>query len=90
MGNRATSTTSATLAQCDPWLALALRIVQIAKQDAAKGDLGAVVFLLTDGTRIADQISDGASEAILSFCREVLAQVDAGKVKKKWETVTAY
>jgi len=87
MGHRGTS---ALLQESDPWLALALRVVQIAKQDAAKGDLSAIAFLLTDGTRIADQISDGAGEAILSFCREVLADVDNGELQRKWQTVTAY
>ena len=73
------------LSEIDPAVGVWLAIIKRAKQDAALGDLSALAWLVGDGVEIAARIGgDAAGEGVISFCREVLAQVDAGKVRARW------
>jgi len=68
----------------DPTAALALAILKRAKEDAARGDLGALAWLVSTGRDVADAIADGSGAAVLAFCRDTLANVDAGAIRAAW------
>ena len=68
----------------DPTAALALAILKRAKQDAEGGELGALAWLVSTGRDVADAIADGSGAAVLAFCRDTLATMDAGKLKIMW------
>ena len=71
---------------CDPATAVLLAILKRAKADAARGDLAAVAWLVSDGLILAEAIHDGASNDIVAFCRQVLARVEQGEMAAKWTT----
>lgn len=67
---------------CDPAIGIILAILRQARDDAQKGDLAALSFLITEGADLSDNISEGTREAVLRFCRECWQKLDADKKQK--------
>lgn len=55
---------------CDPHIGIILAILRQAKVDAERGDLSALAWLLTTGAGIAESITEGGADGVLSFARE--------------------
>lgn len=70
----------------DPWQALALAILSRAKRDAARGDLGALAWLIVAGVDIAEDVRPGAGDVILSFARGCMQEVETEKIIAHWRT----
>jgi hypothetical protein len=68
----------------DPWAALAVALLVRAKQDAARGDVGALAWLVYAGRDMADALSDGAGHGVLAFARDALTAMDAGAIRAAW------
>lgn len=68
----------------DPMHGLMLAIIQRAKLDAKKGDLGALAFLVADGLDYVERFNLGCEGEILNFCNEIASEIDAGKLTGKW------
>lgn len=68
----------------DPFAQLAGALLNRAKLDAARGDLSALAWLICDGATLAARLHPDGDDLVLSFCRQTLAAVDAGKARAVW------
>lgn len=69
----------------DPWAFFAARILEKARDDAARGDLAALAWLIYGGSQLADLIAPGEGQAVLSFCRSVFDNIETNKIKATWK-----
>jgi hypothetical protein len=72
------------LPQCDPFTLLAGALLNRAKRDAARGDLAALAWLVTDGATLAARLHPDGDDLVLRFARAALAAVDAEQVRVVW------
>lgn len=68
----------------DPTAALALAILKRAKMDAARGDLGALAWLISPGSEWADTLAPGWGTDVINFCRDTWQRMDAGALASRW------
>ena len=71
-------------AEVDPWAALAGALLARAQADAEAGDLAALGWLIVVGSDLAARLHPDGDDLVLSFARATLAQVDAGRVRARW------
>lgn len=71
---------------------LALAILNGAKEQASKGDMAALAFLITAGLdleayMLPSRLEDAAGDSlVLEFCKKVWAKVESGELKPNWAT----
>lgn len=71
----------------DPAATLLLQILRQAKHDAKRGDLAALAWLVYAGIDLAEEISTGYGETVLTFCRqcwEDLAEPGQKRFKRRY------
>lgn len=71
--------------ECDPWALLAVRIMERATRDAQRGDLAALAWLVYIGAEWAERIAPGTRDSLVTFCQDILQNIDAGRVKATWD-----
>lgn len=70
---------------CDPWAAIAGKLLELAVADARKGDLGALAWLIADGTTMAKRLHPDGDDWVLRFAQAIFAEMDAGHVRAIWK-----
>jgi hypothetical protein len=68
----------------DPWAALMLAVLRQAKNDAARGDLDALAWLITDGAPFAALVMEDGDDLVLEFAREIVARFPKGDLLHAW------
>lgn len=69
----------------DPWTALMLSILRQAKNDAERGDLGALAWLITDGAQFAARVMKNGDDLVLAFARGIVARFPKGDLLAAWD-----
>ena len=73
-----------TRAGTDPERRLAVAILERAKLDAARGDVGALAWLIHTGAAWADTIADHGYDLVLGFCADIAQSIDNGTLRATW------
>jgi hypothetical protein len=68
-----------------PEITIALKLLERAKLDAARGNLEALAWLVTQGADIAHALSPREGrEQVLAFARRQLARIETEDLKTTW------